>query len=37
MSDHTAHERVVVINNKINMNKFGWKPDLPSILLEMEF
>lgn len=30
-------EGVVVINNKINMKKFGWKPDLHTILLEMEF
>ena len=30
-------EGVVVSNNKINMKKFGWKPDLHTILLEMEF
>ena len=30
-------EEVVVLNNRIRMNHFGWKPDLAELLMRLEF
>merc|ERR1712187_1022806 len=35
--ERLAEEGVVVKNYRVNMAKFGWKPDLHTILVELEY
>lgn len=35
--ERLAEEGVVVKNYRVNMTKFGWKPDLHTILVELEY
>lgn len=30
-------EGVVVLNNRVKLNQFGWQPDLADILMKLEF
>jgi hypothetical protein len=35
--ERLAEEGVIVKNYRVNMAKFGWKPDLHTILVELEY